>query len=76
MDEIRQDVRDIKGHVIKLVEQGARHNAILEEHQKRSTTLEAIVLPLQAKVYFWEKVLKFGGAVAVGALTKWLVTRL
>lgn len=69
MDEIKQDVKDIKAAVGELVKQGAIHNHILAEHEKRSTLLEERVKPLENDLQFRTKltaVLTGGsGALAV-----------
>lgn len=45
--------------------QGAKRDVILEEHTKRSTALEEIVLPLQKKATMLEGAAKLIGAASV-----------
>ena len=53
--ELHTDVRNIKSHVIELVKQGAVHNQILAQHEKRSLMLEERVKPIEADVQFRSK---------------------
>ena len=46
-DEIKHDVREIRADVKELVKQGAVHNSLLKEHEKRSTSLETRISPLE-----------------------------
>lgn len=55
MDELKQDVKEIKTLVIELVKQGAVHNQILGEHEKRSTQLETRLTPIEADYAFRHK---------------------
>lgn len=55
MDEIKQDVKEIKGFVMELVKQGAVHNTILREHEKRSTQLETRLTPIENDYAFRHK---------------------
>lgn len=64
MDELKQDVKDIKVLVIELVKQGAVHNQILGEHEKRSTSLETRLLPIEADYSFRHKLFSVVLAVA------------
>lgn len=79
MDEIKQDVKEIKTAVGALVTQGAIHNHLLREHEARSLALaqglkvqEARVTPLEDDFKFRQKlyVLIMGGSglLAVAAL--------
>lgn len=55
MDELKQDVKEIKVFVIELVKQGAIHNTILAEHKKRSTQLETRLTPIESDYAFRHK---------------------
>lgn len=73
-------IRDIHSHVIKLVEQGARHNEILDRHEVRSTNLERIVdalvkrlSPIEKHVDLVSLVLKALGAIVVAIAIQGLV---
>lgn len=37
---MESDIKEIKAHVIELVKQGAVHNTLLQEHERRSIALE------------------------------------
>lgn len=50
--ELKQDVKEIKGFVLDLVKQGAVHNQILQEHEKRSTQLETRLTPIESDYAF------------------------
>lgn len=74
---IHEDIREIKAHVIKLVELSAVHNHILAEHEKRSTSLEIRVVPLEKDHYLRQKLVTIifssGGVLAlIAALIKLL----
>lgn len=64
MDELRQDVKEIKTFVIDLVKQGAIHNQILQEHEKRSTQLEIRLTPLENDYAFRHKLFAVTMALA------------
>lgn len=49
MDDIRQDVKEIKNQVLELVKQGASNTAILEYHVKRTDLNESRI----AKLEYW-----------------------
>lgn len=53
--ELKQDVKEIKGFVLDLVKQGAVHNQILQEHEKRSTQLETRLTPIETDYIFRHK---------------------
>lgn len=55
MDDLKQDVKEIKSHVIELVKQSAIHNQILSEHEKRSTSLETRLKPIEDTYVFIAK---------------------
>lgn len=67
MDELRQDVKEIKTFVIDLVKQGAIHNEILSQHEKRSTQLETRLTPLESDYVFRHKLFSVAIAVAGAA---------
>lgn len=65
-------IRDIHQNVIKLVEQGARHNEILATHESRSTTLQKMyenvsnrLSPIEKHVNLVSLILKALGAVVI-----------
>lgn len=64
MDELQQDVKEIKGYVVDLLKQGAIHNTILLEHEKRSTQLETRLTPLESDYVFRHKLFSVAIAVA------------
>lgn len=77
MDELKQDVKEIKVFVIELVKQGAIHNTILAEHEKRSTQLETRLTPIEADYTFRKKTYQvilslLGVSGAIMALLKML----
>lgn len=67
--EVKTDVKEIKTAVIDLVKQGAVHNELLKEHERRSLALEAAVSP----VAWHSKIFAFLGAVAVVILAEMLL---
>jgi hypothetical protein len=77
MDELKSDIRDIKEHVVELVRQGAVHNQILQEHEKRSTNLEARFAPIEDFHIFFSKassiIVTLGGIVVALAALKELL---
>lgn len=68
LTEIGKDVREIKTQVIELVKQGAIHNQILAQHERRSTNLEDRVKPIEDDYKFRHKlfILLIGGGGLVG----------
>lgn len=73
--EVKSDVKEIKVEVLKLVTQGAVHNALLKEHERRSLALETKTELLEKPVLRHEQIFKFLGAGAVLLLAE-IVTRL
>ena len=77
----QEQLNRLESKIDKIQEQQARTNAILavqhstlEEHTRRSTMLEEIVLPIQRKVTMFEGGLKIlGGIVAVRSVIVGLV---
>lgn len=67
--EIRQDVKEIKSGMVELIKQGAIHNMILKEHERRSTNLESRILPIEDEKKFRSKaftaILGLGGLMGV-----------
>lgn len=55
MEELKADIKEIKVFVIELVKQGAIHNTVLAEHEKRSTSLETRIVPIEADLSFRHK---------------------
>lgn len=41
--ELARDLRDVKQNTLELVKQGAVHNSLLKEHERRSIALEQLV---------------------------------
>lgn len=85
MDEIKQDVKEMKGHLIELLKQGAVHNHLLKEHEARSVALQQLVLmhkreadnrlvPIERTVHWISILAKFLGAVAVYVASKALIS--
>lgn len=72
MDDVKRDVKEIKEHVVELVKQGAVHNHLLKEHERRSLALEARLGPVEKHVDWVEKYLKFGGAVLIGVIVQYI----
>lgn len=67
MDEIRNDVKEMKRMLVELVKQGAIHNEVLTQHEKRSTQLEERFKPIEQSWVFISKmsaVVMTGGAMA------------
>lgn len=62
--ELKQDVKEIKTLVIDLVKQGAIHNTILLEHEKRSTQLETRLTPIEADYSFRHRLFSITVAIA------------
>lgn len=69
LDILHEDVKEIKAHVIELVKQGAIHNQVLIEHERRSTNLETRIKPLESDYQFVAKACKaviiLGGLIGV-----------
>lgn len=63
--EIKNDVKEVKSLVIDLVKQGAIHNQILDQHEKRSTQLETRLAPIEADYSFRHRLF----SVCLSALT-------
>lgn len=81
MDDLRQDLKEIKALLMDLIREDAKHNEILRTHEARSIALqqevkllEAQLNPIRDHVSFVEKLLKFLGAVAVIAAGQWLIS--
>lgn len=51
-DEVKHDIREIRSDVKELVKQGAVHNVLLREHERRSTLLEERFAPLEKDFVF------------------------
>lgn len=66
IDILHQDIKEIKEHVIELVKQGAIHNQVLIEHERRSTNLETRIKPLESDHIFVAKACK--GVIILGGL--------
>lgn len=68
MEELKVDIKEIKVFVIELVKQGAIHNTILAEHEKRSTSLETRIVPIEADLSFrhklWTSIVSISGVLA------------
>lgn len=52
LQEVRLDVKEIKGQVVELVKQGAINTVVLQEHERRSTNLESRLKPIE-RIYFF-----------------------
>lgn len=83
MDDFKDDIREIKGHVLDLVKQGAVHNELLKEHERRSLALEdrqdaldKRVSPLERYVGWTNILLKALGAVLIGVIIKLLSNKI
>jgi hypothetical protein len=83
MDEIKDDIREIKGHVLDLVKQGAIHNELLKEHERRSLaledrqdTLDTRIMPLERYVGWTNIIIKSLGAILIGVIIKLLSNKL
>lgn len=55
LKEIRTDLKEVKAEVLELVKQGAIHNQILYEHERRSTNLETRIIPIEDSHKFMRK---------------------
>lgn len=67
LTEMRQDLKELKAHMVDLVRQGAVHNQILETHERRSTNLEDRFKPIEQTWVFVSKlsaIVLTGGALA------------
>lgn len=60
MDEIKDDIRHLSTTVSDLAVQMARYNALLEEHIKRTSQLEARVKPIEDHVHLVAAFAKIG----------------
>lgn len=67
LDELLMRVKDISVDIRDLVKQGAIHNEILKEHEKRSTQLEHRVDPLEKDALFRSKL--YSAILGLGALS-------
>jgi hypothetical protein len=47
VDEMHSDIKEVKGILTELVKQGAVHNHVLTEHERRSTNLETRIIPIE-----------------------------
>lgn len=56
LDEIHKDVKEVREQLIELIKQGAIHNSVLTEHERRSTNLEARLLPIESWYQFFSKI--------------------
>lgn len=65
---LASDISEIKSLTVELVKQGAVHNQILAEHEKRSTSLEARLGPIEDDHVFYRKLVVLGGGL-LGLLT-------
>jgi hypothetical protein len=72
MQELKQDVKEIKTQIVELVKQGAVHNHLLKEHERRSLALESQMKPVQRHVDWVEKVLKISGAVMLALIIQYI----
>lgn len=73
MDILLAEVREVKADVKDLVKQGAIHNTLLREHERRSLALEARIIPLETSSAITARLRSFTKAlllVTVGALIK------
>ena len=75
MDEMKQDLKEIKVSVQDLVKLGAVHNEILRTHEARSLALQrdqdalgARLRPIEKHVSWVDVVFKIIGAVAIAGL--------
>lgn len=66
LDELLIRVKDISVDIRDLVKQGAIHNEVLKEHEKRSTQLEHRVDPLEKDKEFRNKL--YSTVLGMGAL--------
>ncbi len=76
MDELKSDIKEIKAHVTELVKQGAIHNTILKEHERRSLMLEERFVPVERHVSLMDKVTKIIGSIGVALIIEHLIRRL
>lgn len=74
---------EIRLHLIELVKQGAVHNAILAEHERRSLALQAQtellraeLTPVKEHVGMVNTAAKWLGAISVGAIVQWVARHL
>lgn len=67
IDEIKADVKEVKAQVVELVAESRVHNHILNEHHKRSTSLENRMEPIEDHVKFINKAIKVFGAICAGS---------
>lgn len=59
-DILLNEVKEVKVLVIDLVKQGAIHNQILLEHEKRSTQLETRLTPIESDFNFKRRLFHIG----------------
>ena len=71
INEVAQDVKEIKSQVMELVKQGAIMNVTLIEHERRSTNLETRLKPIEDNHVFVRKLAAVMVAVcgAAGTIT-------
>lgn len=67
LKEIKDDVKEVKSHLIDLVKLAAVHNQILAEHEKRSTSLETRIVPLEDTHKFTHRLYSF--IIGLGAVS-------
>jgi hypothetical protein len=80
---MQDDIKEIKQDVKELVKQGAVHNQLLLEHERRSIALETAQKELEAKIEPIQKhvnlvsiLLKGLGAISIGAVIQIIIRRL
>lgn len=80
MQEIKEDLKEVKALVIELVKESSIHNEILRTHEARSlalqkeqSTIKTELEPIKNHVHLVNKISKVFVAIAVGAFTQYLI---
>lgn len=56
LQEIHNDVKEMRGQLVELIKQGAVNTQVLIEHERRSTNLEQRLEPIEKDAYLMRKV--------------------
>lgn len=80
MDQLKEEMREIRADIKKLLEQGAVHNELLRTHEARSLELKSRqdligrrLEPVEEHVKFVSSFLKWMGGIAATATAALLV---
>jgi hypothetical protein len=83
MEEMKTEMKELRGDVKELLQRSAVHNQILQEHKNFSIALQneqkiikAQLDPLMKDHHLIATILKVAGAVMVAIIGKWVVGQL